>query len=475
MNNRFVSIMIVFSVFIALLGFQTPVQAAAYGTQFTTSITYQNVGSGPATIWLNFYAEASGTPITISLPTLNKYAGSSIFVGSISQVASGFKGSAVMTSDQPLAATLVQVPPAASAVKVRPLSNSFIQGASSVLVPTVLKNTFGYTSIVSIQNVDGNNADLEVEFIPVSGTPFTVNVSNLPPNSAKYFDMGTFTNAGLGASFNGSIRAKAFKAGTTDPGSIIATSVELGVSSNLAYAFEGATQSSNTLFMPSAFCKWIAANYQTVYAVQNVGTSPIDITVNYSNGNSEVYPDVPGGAKVSINGCGKTGTVNPVGFIGSATLVGTGPIVGMAKVSTTTGMITAFLGFTEGAQKVSLPFVRWTETQYDTGGRSRGVLAIQNIGDAIPAGDVKVEYYDKGGVLVGTHILPEIPAGGKVNSRPIDANASLTEFGYYSDGSYGGSAVVVGEVGNQLAVIVRISTNPGGVLAAEDYNGIPID
>lgn len=473
MKNLLISLLIM-SMILLTLGSYTPAQAAAYGTQFTTSITYQNIGTGPADITLNFYAEASGTPIVINLAPLNKYAGSSIFVGSISQIASGFKGSAVMTSNQPLAATLVQVPPSSSAVKVRPLSNSFTQGATQVLVPTVLKNMYGYTSIVSIQNVDSVGADIQVEFIPVSGTPFTVNVTNLPPNSAKYFDMGTFTNAGLGTTFTGSIRATAKKTGTTNPGSIIATSVELGTSSNLAYAFEGATQPSNTLYMPSAFCKWIAASYQTVYAVQNVGTSPINITVNYSNGNSEVYSDVPGGSKVSINGCGKTGTLNPTGFIGSATLVGTGPIVGMAKVSTNTGMITAFLGFTQGAQKVALPFVRWTETQYDTGGRSRGVLAIQNIGATIPAGDAVVEYYDKNGVLVGTHVLPEIPAGGKVNSRPIDANASLTEFGYYSDGSYGGSAVVVGSTGNQLAVIVRISTNPGGVLAAEDYNGIPI-
>jgi hypothetical protein len=473
--KKAITIITMLLVVFAGLGIYTPVQAAAYGTHFTTSITYQNVGNATATVVLNFYPEADGTPISIDLPDLNSFAGSSLFVGSISQVSAGFSGSAVMSSDQPLVATLVQVPPTSSPVKVRPLTNGFDSGASSVLIPTVLKSTFGFTSIFSIQNVDTVGADLSIEFIPVSGTPFTVTVTNLPSGSAKYYDMGTFTNASLGASFNGSVRVTALKTGTSTPGAVIATSLELGLNLNNAYGFEGATVFGTNLYMPSAFCKYTAANYLSVYAVQNVGTSPIDITVTYSNTNTETYAAVAGGAKVSINGCGKTGTLNPSGFIGSAVVTGTGPITGMAKVSTNTGMITAFLGFTEGAEKIALPFVRWTaDATYNSGARSRGVIAIQNLGSAIAAGDAVVEYYDKDGALVGTHTLPAIPAGGKVNSRPIDASASLIEFGYYANGTFGGSAVVVGPTGSTLAAIVRISTNGGGVLAAEDYNGIPI-
>lgn len=473
--KKLISIITMLFVVIAALGIYSPVQAAAYGTAFTTSITYQNVGSGPATIILEFYPEGDGTPISVDLPQLNSFAGSSLFVGSLNEVSAGFTGSAVMNSDQPLVATLVQVPPSTSPVKVRPLTNGYSGGASSVLVPTVLKNTFGFTSIISIQNVDSDGADLSVEFIPVSGTKFIEEVTNLPSGSAKYFDMGTYTNASLGSTFNGSIRVTAKKTGTSDDGSVIATSIELGNSLNNAYGFEGATVFGNNLYMPSAFCKYTAASYLSVYAVQNVGTSPINITATYSNGKSETYSNVAGGSKVSINGCGKTGTLNPAGFIGSAIITGTGPITGMAKVSTNTGMITAFLGFTEGAEKIALPFVRWTaDATYNSGARSRGVIALQNLGSDLAAGDVVVEYYDKDGALVGTHTLPAIPAGGKVNSRPIDADASLVEFGYYSNGSYGGSAVVVGPAGSKLAAIVRISTNGGGVLAAEDYNGIPI-
>jgi len=471
MKYRAFALLTTLALLLALVG-TTPVTAAGYGTAFVTSITYQNVGTQPAIVTIDFYAEANATPISISLPNLAANAGSSLWVGSITQVSSGFKGSAVMSSSQPLVATLVQ---GSTTMTTRPLSNGFTSGSPTVLVPTVLKSMFGYTSIVSIQNVDTVGADLSVEFIPVAGTPFSVNVTNLPAGAAKYYDMGKFTHANLGSTFNGSMRVTAKKTGTSTAGSVIATSLEAGVSVNLAYAFEGATETSNTIYMPSAFCRYLMVNYTSTYAVQNVGTSPINITVNFSNGKSETYNGIPGGAKKSIAGCGDSGNLNPSGFIGSATVTATGPIVGMAKVSNNQGLLTAFLGFPSGGSKIALPFVRWTEAHWLDGSRSRAVLAIQNLGPALPAGAVTVKYYDKNGVLVATDTMGAVSAGGKVNSNPKDAGAG-NEFGYYADGSFGGSATVEGPPGSELAVIVRISTGTGPTtLVGEDYNGIPIN
>ena len=56
----------------------------------------------PATINLVFYSEASPTGIPITLPELAPLAGTSIYVGSIGDIVNGFKGSAVMSSNQPL-------------------------------------------------------------------------------------------------------------------------------------------------------------------------------------------------------------------------------------------------------------------------------------------------------------------------------------------------------------------------------------
>jgi len=136
------------------------------------------------------------------------------------------------------------------------------------------------------------------------------------------------------------------------------------------------------------------------------------------------------------------------------------------------GLSTAFLGFTSGASKVALPYIRWTTEHWYDGTRQRAFIAIQNVGADLPADAVTVKYYDKAGVLVGTDTLGAIPSGAKVNSNA--GNIGAAEFGYYTDGTFGGSAIVEGPAGSALAVIVRIQTRVGSTSVAEDYSGIAI-
>ncbi len=55
---------------------------SAYQTTFTTSITFQNVGTQPATIQFQFYNQGSSTPVVVTRP-LAAGAGSSLFVGGL--------------------------------------------------------------------------------------------------------------------------------------------------------------------------------------------------------------------------------------------------------------------------------------------------------------------------------------------------------------------------------------------------------
>lgn len=461
MKNKFFSILLVLVLIMTAITVK-PVEAGAYNTPFTTSITYQNVGDGPATISLSFFAESSATPITISLPQLAKLAGSSIYVGSVGNISNGFKGSAIMTSNQPIVATLVQVAASTSPVKVRPLSNGFTAGASYVLVPTVLKQKYDYTSIVSVQNVDTVNNDYRLEFIPTSGTPISYKISPIPPGSTKFFDLGTFS--AIPAGFTGSLQIYATKTGSTNPGLIVASAMELAIAANYAYAFEGTSTFANKVYMPSAMCRYNGL-HDSSYAVQNTTSGNVSVTVRYSNGSTDGPYTLAAGAKRSFVTCNK----NPAGFIGSATIEATGNIVAMGKIYGG-GLSTAFIGFTKGSSKVALPYVRWTTAHWLNGGRQRAYIAIQNVGGALAANTVAVKYYDKNGTLVGTKWLPAIPAGGKVNSTAEGLSGG--EFGYYADNTFGGSAIVEGPAGSQLAVVVRIQQMVGQVGVGEDYNGI---
>ena len=101
--------------------------AAAYGTPFVTSITYQNLSASTANIVFTFYTQDSGTSVN-SNQSLAGNAGSSLYLGSVAGLSDGFHGSAIMSSDQPVLATTVQVPQSGT-VKNRPLSNGFAAGA----------------------------------------------------------------------------------------------------------------------------------------------------------------------------------------------------------------------------------------------------------------------------------------------------------------------------------------------------------
>ncbi len=474
MKRKLITLATLAMLVVAAVGMPGTVAAQAYSTTFTTSITYQNVGTGLATISMLFYPENNGTPIPIARPTLAKDAGTSVFVGSLTAIAPGFRGSVVLQSDQPIVATLVQLPQGSATVKNRALSNGFSTGAANSLIATVLKNKFGSTSRFAVQNIDSVGADLSLSFYDAdtpANPPIVKTVTNLPAGAAQYFDLGILT--GFGSVFNGSVAISAKKTGTATLGNIVSTVMEMSIAGTAVSAFEGVAGGSKTVYMPSALCNAFGGQ-NTAYAVQNTSlSSSATVTVTYSNGLKEGPLTVNAGTKRSFLGCTPVGM--PAGFSGSAIVTASGAdIVAIGKVSGL-GLSTAFVGASSGAAKLALPYVRWSETQYASGARQKTSIAIQNVGGALAAGAVTVSYVDKNGVVVGTHPLGAIASGAKANSNPSNIGAAGAEFGYYGDGTFGGSAVISGPVGSQLVAVARVSSSvPPSSLVAEDYNGIPI-
>jgi len=461
-------------------------QGSAYNTNFITSITYQNVGTATANITFTFYP-TSGSPISFNR-TLAANAGASLNVGQASEL-SGFsgQGSAVISSDQPIVATVVQLPQNPS-VRNRPLSNGFgsNDGSNNVLIATVLKNTFNQTTKFSIQNADSTSVNATLRFFPVgSATPIYTDTFSLNVGTARFFDAGTIPQ--LGSNFNGSATIQA-------SGKVVATAIEASTNSPRVSAFEGVAQGSNTIYMPSALCNFGTTQQRTAYAVQNTSTSnSATVTVTYkdltNNTVATQTATIPAGAKQSFLTCSASGI--PSNFNGSATITSTGaPIVAIGKVFSGSpsfaALGTAFVGASAGASKLAAPYVRWTETRFDInpGNRQRAFIAIQNVGTG-PSGTITVKYYDLNGTLIGTHTLVSIGPGQKTNSNPKAATLAagqtpdkLNEFGYI--GGFGGSATIeCANSGCQIVAVVRIAsansaTNPADIVA-EDYNGIPIN
>ncbi len=452
-------------------------QNPAYGTSFITSVTFQNVTTEnkAANVIFYFYAEGSGTPVEVPV-TLPANAGSSLYIGGLAQLPSNFSGSAVLSSDQPIVATLVQIPQSTT-VKNRPLSNGFSTTASQATIATVLKNRFNTSTKFSVQNADTGAVDITVTFYnadDVNAAPVVVNSSNVPAGSSKSYDAGTIGQ--LPSPFNGSAIVSAVKAGTTTPANIVSSALELSTNGNAATAFEGVSAGAQTVFMPSALCQRF--NATTFYAVTNTSqTDPTSITVTYDNGKTETK-DIGAGKKASVNTC----DVNDPGYSGSATITSTATDIVVLGKASGGALLTAFLGESAGSTKLALPYVRWTaDGTFNNQSRQRGFIAIQNVGNS-DATNLTVKYLNKNGVVVGTHSLGTLASKAKTNSTALNACASspctdnnLLEFGYPegNGGGFGGS-VIVESTGSPVVAVVRIASVTDAGQVAEDYNGIPV-
>lgn len=463
----------------------------AYDTPFATSITYQNVSANEADVQFAFRNEKSSTVINVNRK-VPANAGSSLFVGGLQgseKLPDGFQGSAVLSANQPIVATLVQIPqPGSSPVKNRPLSNGFNSASSSVLLATVLKNKFNTTSVFSVQNAETNSPiDITVRLFDADNPQnpaIVVTETSIPVGAAKYFDMGKLGQVTANV-FNGSATVTAVQSGGPTPANIVASVMELSTNSVAAKAFEGVTSGGTKIFMATALCDMFAQKQRTAYAVQNNGQAAANITVKYSNGINQTAAIDPG-KKASMVACDAPG-MTP-GFSGAATIESVGAdivVIGKAfSQPATPGFETAFLGEKAGVAKMALPYVRWTnDAAYNAGGPQRTFIAIQNVGTAA-ATNVAVKYLDNVGNVLGTHTIASIAASAKANSTPVDATpttpadaAKLLEFGTgkaNANGAFGGS-VIIEATGGQLIAIGRVASKTAdGIQVAEDFNGIPV-
>lgn len=488
--------MLVLVLAFAFFGNVAPASAQARNASWVVSVTYQNVGTGPTTVSVTFYEEDSATPITfdpLDGGTIAAGAGRSFFIGSVTNLAEGFRGNAVMASSEPLVATVVQFSQDAGFI-MRLLSNGFGDTSASdqFLVATTLANTFSRTTIFSIQNTEAEEIEATVNFYNTNGVLQANEPHLIPAYSSKYIEVDVPSITGLPSStFNGSAIVTAEKTSDSTPANVVVGVSELYTNANIAANFEGVPlgAAANTVYMATGLCERFGLD--TFYAVQNASLTPGDdasITVTYYNQTGTVKatdgPYVLGpGQKKSIVTCAPDDGTDMTSFTGSAKIVSTGAVivaVGKAQNSINAGttgtalVFTIFNGEPSGQSNLALPFVRWAnDADYNaatnTGGKQRAFLAIQNLGGA--DANVTVHYNDKNGDTVASETLV-IDPNAKANSSADSAGALgqngmlAGSFGYYTDGSFGGGVII--ESDQPVIAISRVQ-NPG---AGEDYNGV---
>ena len=513
MRFKLLSGMIALAIIISVFA-TVPVAYAqsAKSASWVVAITYQNVGTEATPVFVNFYEEGDATAIVfnplegVGTGELAAGAGASFYIGKVSDIQDGWNGSAVIVSEQPLVATVVQFSND-TGFKMRLLSNGFSpeDASEQYLIATALLNKFSRTTVFSIQNTESATIIATIKFYDAdaAGALASTIEHEIPAQSSKYVDVSDTSDTGLPSAttiFNGSAIITARMKDGGAPAKVVAAASEYYVNSPRAANFEGVplSQAATTVYLGTGLCNNFGLD--TFYAVQNASlTESAFIEVKYTDKDGNPFAtdgryEIGPGQKKSIRTCDPSDSTSMSGFTGSAVInsydaaAGTNPgaeIVAIGKAQCASAgcpgkedVFTAFLSQSSGTSELALPFVRWaTDADFNAagnnGGKQRAYIAVQNLEDSPIL--VDVIYNDKNGIQEGSETL-NIPARAKGNSNASIAGAlgSDNQFGYYTDGTFGGAVIVKANDANPAAkflAIVRVQ-HPG---AGEDYNGIPID
>lgn len=227
--------------------------------------------------------------------------------------------SAILTSDQPIAATVAQDGPTLLAY------NGFGAGAVKPIMPLVQENNWGYFSGIQIQNTGATDTDVTVEYDPSLAGTACKETQTIPAGESKTFAQGVFYSGAThendctkGERFIGSAAVTVNSAGHP----LVATVNQLnskdvkGGSYNAFDPNAGGSTIIYPLIMDRVF------GYFTSWSIVNVGDAEIPAggivcTVTGGTVNKEIKNDKPVAE-------GESWTLNHVGliaekFVGGAT------------------------------------------------------------------------------------------------------------------------------------------------------------
>jgi hypothetical protein len=437
----------------------------AAGTGFSTTITYQNVGMDIAHITILYYPEGQSTPISIARPDLPVGASATVSIGNLETTPASFQGSAVIKSDVEVAVLMTQIPTTVS-VKARPLAGATTKGSASIWLLHIVKIT-GTAAIISVQNLDNSPANIKFTFYG-GVNPVILNKNNTPIGGSAYVNLADLSD--LPNLYAGSVLVESVRAGSSTPGKITGMALYSGGTSTDANSTESLTGGGTKLYMPVAMCNFMGGMASSYFVLNTDPVQSASVTVTYNTGKYETQSLASRTGRF-FNACTPSGTVS--GYSGYATIKSNGPLILAKGLIKNMGMSASFIGQSTGAERLAFPHAVYSTSKYATGLRSRTTISVMNLGGNLAAGAVKAKYFGKDGKLIGTYSFPAFVSGVKIDTNAAQLGATGAEFGYYSDGTTGGSVILEGPVGSSLmAVGWVINVVSAGVYSGEMYNGI---
>jgi hypothetical protein len=350
--------------------------AGAAPSSYTSCFQLANLSSSTANINIGYYSQTAGL---VANPSDTIGGNSSKTYCPLSAVSSGFNGSVVVSSSQPLAA-IANIAGDPSFSGFMASYTGFSGGSSSAWLPLLMKNNYGYSTWFNVQNVGSTNANISITYSDGKTASATI-----APGRAKSFNQLSEDHA------NGWVGAGRVTATGAD---IAVTVVEVGATVPQLFAYNGFTSATTNPVMPL-----VQANnygYFTGIQIQNTGSSSTNVTVTYTPAAAGTTctetKSIPAGQSRTFalyafsnlfgadpypgtNNCNKTAR-----FVGSARVTGNSASQGLVaivnQVHNGLGKGAAYGSFdpSKATSKVVMPLIADRNYGYYTG------FNIQNVG-----------------------------------------------------------------------------------------------
>lgn len=243
--------------------------ASAQSVTFTSGFQVQNLAATGATITIEFYPEGANSP-SATVPDTIPASGQKTYAPLPSAVAAGFKGSAVISSDQRIAAIVNLISPSFAQQNLGSSYVGVTSGSRDVSLPLMFKNSFGFSTFTSVQNVGDQTTTVTITYRGGGLANPVEETAQIAKGAAKRFDQGA--NADLPNNWAGSATI------TSTASDIAAVVTQVGTNTSLTY--NGFASGSTRPIFPLVNVN--NSGFITGIALQNPTNSPTNVTVSYT-------------------------------------------------------------------------------------------------------------------------------------------------------------------------------------------------
>jgi len=342
--------------------------SAQQNIAWSTPFQVQNLGLVQATVNVSLYNNGQ-TTVAATIPNEKIDAGRSAtyFLSARVPTLLTFSGSAVISSDQPVAAILNVH---GNNGFYNEAVNGISEGSPTVNLPLLHRNNAGFNTWFAVQNVGTAPTNVTVTYragslngSPPIGKNYTAPIVTIPANASVIFDQSKETDATLGARFVGSAIVSSDPA-NPQPLAVIVNQVGTGIAKE-SLIYSGFAKGATKVVLPLL---QNGLGWQTGISIQNTSLVPATVTVTYSALTGTNPTTAP--LKIAPGGIGIVSLADKARYVGSAVIDSDQEVVVVVnQTSLTSG--TAYEGIPQsaitGKTTVSVPLLMANNAGFYTG------------------------------------------------------------------------------------------------------------